>query len=70
MTTSPAPSSMRWRQARTTTGRSCTWGRTRSGNLLEVVAVARDDESELVIHAMRMRRMYEPFLRGKGDVDG
>ena len=44
-------------------------GPDRSGNLLEVVSVLRDDGSEIVIHAMRMRRIYEPFLRGKGDAD-
>ena len=41
----------------------------RSGNLLEVVSVLRDDGSEIAIHAMRMRRTYEPLLRGKGDAD-
>lgn len=45
-------------------------GPDRAGNLLEVVTVARDDGTEIVIHAMRMRRRYEPFIRGKGDVDG
>ena len=40
-----------------------------AGNLLEVVSVLRDDGSGIVIHAMRMRRIYEPFLRGKGDTD-
>jgi len=40
-----------------------------AGNLLEVVSVLRDDGSEIVIHAMRMRRIYEPLLRGKGDAD-
>jgi hypothetical protein len=40
-----------------------------AGNLLEVVSVARDDGSEVVIHAMRMRRSCEPFLREKGEVD-
>jgi hypothetical protein len=44
-------------------------GADRSGNLLEVVSVKRDDESEVVIHAMRMRAKYEPFLRGEGDSD-
>jgi hypothetical protein len=44
-------------------------GPDRAGNLLEVVTVARDDGTEIVIHAMRMRRSYEPFLRGKGDAD-
>jgi len=37
--------------------------------VIEVVAVAREDGSEVVIHAMRMRTKYEPFLRGKGDSD-
>ena len=50
------------------TGRSCTSGPT-AGNLLEVVAVVREDRTEVVIHAMRMRPNYEPFLRGKGDAD-
>lgn len=44
-------------------------GADRAGNLLEVVAVAREDGSEVVIHAMRMRAKYEPFLRGEGDSD-
>ncbi|MGH9227152.1 MAG: hypothetical protein ACRD07_00215 [Acidimicrobiales bacterium] len=44
-------------------------GPDRAANLLEVVAVARDDGSEVVIHAMRMRAKYEPFLRGEGDND-
>ena len=41
-----------------------------AANLLEVVAVVREDGSEIVIHAMRMRAKYEPFLRGEGDSDG
>jgi hypothetical protein len=44
-------------------------GPDRAGNLLEVVSVLRDDGSEIVIHAMRMRAKYEPFLRGEGDDD-
>lgn len=40
-----------------------------SGNLLEVVSVAREDGTEVVIHAMRMRSKYEPFLHGEGDSD-
>ena len=44
-------------------------GPDRAGNLLEVVAVVREDGSEIVIHAMAMRSKYEPFLRGKGDSD-
>jgi len=35
--------------------------------LLGVVSVLRDDGTEIVIHAIPMRRIYEPFLRGKGD---
>jgi hypothetical protein len=44
-------------------------GPDRAGNLLEVVSVLREDGSEVVIHAMRMRRMYESWLRDKGDAD-
>ena len=44
-------------------------GPDRAGNMLEVVAVAREDGTEVVIHAMRMRPKYEPFLRGEGDND-
>lgn len=34
-----------------------------AGNLLEIVTVLREDDTEIVIHAMRMRRNYGPFLR-------
>ena len=44
-------------------------GPDRAANLLEVVSVVRDDGTEIVIHAMRMRAKYEPFLRGEGDID-
>ncbi|MCA1693589.1 MAG: hypothetical protein LC749_02040 [Actinobacteria bacterium] len=44
-------------------------GADRAGNMLEVVSVVRDDRSEIVIHAMRMRTKYEPFLRGEGASD-
>jgi hypothetical protein len=44
-------------------------GADRAGNFLEVVSVVRDDGSEVVIHAMRMRAKYEPFLRGEGGSD-
>ena len=44
-------------------------GPDRAGNLLEVVSVLRDDGSEIVIHAMRMRRIYESLLRGTGQTD-
>ncbi len=45
-------------------------GPDRAGNLLEVVSVLKDDGVEVVIHAMRMRRTYESFLREMGDSDG
>ena len=35
--------------------------------MLEVVSVTRADTTELVIHTMRMRRVYEPLLRNTGD---
>ena len=44
-------------------------GPDRAANLLEVVSVLRDDGTEIVIHAMRMRPKYEPFLRGEGESD-
>ena len=37
-----------------------------AANMLEVIALRRDDGSELVIHAMRMQRKYEPLLRRLG----
>jgi len=51
-------------------GRILYLGPDRAANLLEVVSVLRDDETEIVIHAMRMRRIYESLLREKGDADG
>lgn len=42
-------------------------GPDRAGNILEVVAVLRADGTEIVIHAMRMRRIYESFLEGTND---
>jgi hypothetical protein len=42
----------------------------RSGNMLEVVSVLRDDGTEIVIHAMPLRTRYEPFLSDPGDPDG
>ena len=45
-------------------------GPDRAGNLLEIVAVLRDDDSEIVIHAMPMRRTYEPLLPETGETDG
>ena len=44
-------------------------GPDRAGNLLEVVAIARDDESEVVIHAMAMRRIYQQLLEELGEQD-
>lgn len=41
-----------------------------AGNLLEVVSVLREDDTEIVIHAMRMRRTYEHLLREMGKRDG
>jgi hypothetical protein len=41
-------------------------GADRAGNMLEVIAIERDDGTEIVIHAMRMRRLYEPLLREMG----
>lgn len=38
-------------------------GPDRVGNILEVAVVVRPDGSELAIHAMKMRRQYEPLLR-------
>jgi len=39
-------------------------GPARSGELLEVVTIVRDDGSELVIHAMKMRSKYRRLLPG------
>ena len=44
-------------------------GPDQSGNLLEVVTVRRDDATEIVIHAMKMRRMYESLLREMGGTE-
>jgi len=38
-----------------------------AGNILEVVTVIRIDGTELVIHAMRLRRMYESLLQEMGE---
>ena len=40
-----------------------------AGNLLEVIAVVRQDDTEIVIHAMKMRRIYEPLLREMGGIN-
>ena len=39
-------------------------GPSRSADLLEVVTIARDDGSELAIHAMKMRAKYQRLLPG------
>ena len=44
-------------------------GPDRAGNLLEVVSLHLADGSELAIHAMPMRPMYEPLLRDLGEPD-
>jgi hypothetical protein len=42
-------------------------GPDRAGNLLEIVTVQRDDDTEVVIHAMPIRRIYEDLLPEAGD---
>jgi len=42
-------------------------GPDRAGNFLEIVTVQRDDDTEVVIHAMPMRRIYEDLLPEAGD---
>ena len=44
-------------------------GPDRAGNVLEIVTVLREDDTEVVIHAMPMRRTYEPLLRRMGEPD-
>lgn len=44
-------------------------GPDRAGNLLEVVVLERDDGSELAIHAMKMRKVYEPLLPPHGSYE-
>jgi hypothetical protein len=39
-------------------------GPARNADLLEVVAIVRDDGSELAIHAMKMRPKYRRLLQG------
>ncbi len=41
-------------------------GPARDAELLEVVTIAREDGSELVIHAMKMRLKYRRLLPGDG----
>jgi hypothetical protein len=40
-------------------------GPSRSADLLEIVTVVRDDNSELAIHAMKMRPKYQRLLPGE-----
>lgn len=40
-------------------------GPSRAAELLEVVSIVRDDESELAIHAMKMRTKYRRLLPGE-----
>jgi hypothetical protein len=44
-------------------------GGDRAGMMLEVISVITEDFDEIVIHAMPMRRRYEPMLRGHGEQD-
>jgi hypothetical protein len=44
-------------------------GGDRAGMMLEVVSIITEDLDEIVIHAMPMRRRYEPMLRGHGEQD-
>ncbi|MEZ5408414.1 MAG: DUF4258 domain-containing protein [Acidimicrobiales bacterium] len=44
-------------------------GPDRDGNMLEVVTVVRDDRTEIVIHAMPMRPIYETLLQETGRAD-
>ena len=52
------------------TGKVLYLGPDRAGNLLEIVTVLRDDGTEIVIHAMKMRRIYESLLGEIGERDG
>lgn len=45
-------------------------GPDRAGNFLEIITVLRTDGTEIVIHAMGMRRAYQSLLGEKGDGDG
>ena len=37
-------------------------GPARNGDLLEIVTVVRDDDTEVAIHAMKMRAKYQRLL--------
>jgi hypothetical protein len=51
-------------------GKALYLGADAAGNMLEVVSVVREDGTEVVIHAMRMRRIYEELLRERRGNDG
>jgi hypothetical protein len=38
--------------------------------MLEIVSLLRDDDSEIVMHALPMRRIHEPLLRETAETDG
>ncbi|KLL10822.1 hypothetical protein [Protofrankia coriariae] len=42
--------------------RELRFGPDRAGNLLEIVVLFLDDDTELIIHAMRMRPKYRSLL--------
>jgi hypothetical protein len=44
-------------------------GPDRAGNMLEIVTVVCDDRTEIVIHAMPMRPIYEASLHDTGRAD-
>ena len=44
-------------------------GGDQAGMMLEVITMITEDLDEIVIHAMPMRRRYEPMLRGHGEPD-
>lgn len=44
-------------------------GPSRAANLLEVITLAIDEETEIVIHAMPMLPKYRSLLRGFGEPD-
>ncbi len=45
-------------------------GPDRAGNLLEVVALHRVGQEDLVVHSMAMTHKYESLLQGLEDNDG
>jgi hypothetical protein len=44
--------------------RTMYFGPDRAGNMLEIVVAVFSNGADTVIHAMPMRRKYEPLLRG------